>query len=201
MIGSKGMIYIYARTSTVNQNVQQQVDYLENKYKVNGVYTDQQTGKTLNRPAFNELKGLVVSGDSIVVQDLSRIGRNTQEVLAFVEEMKERDVSINIDDLGQIDITSSAGKMVLTTLAAVATMQREQMLEKQAIGIASAKTADDGRYIGKKQSPATIAKCIEAMGYIEDSSMPKVKAAKAAGIGIATLYRYIKEMTKLSLKE
>ena len=48
-----------------------------------------------------------------------------------------------------------------------------------------------GKYKGKQQSPKTIKACKEAMGYVA-AGMPKEKAAKAAGIGIATLYRYIK---------
>ncbi|WOH38567.1 recombinase family protein [Thalassotalea fonticola] len=184
------MLYIYARTSTVEQNVQQQVNYLEGKYKVDGVYSDQQTGKTLDRPEFIKLKAVVKCGDSIVVQDLSRIGRNTTEVLEFVDEMVGKGVGIKIDDLGEIDITSSAGKMVLTTLAAVATMQREQMLEKQAIGIATARA--EGKYRGKQQSQATIDKCKQAISLIEGMGYSKEKAAKASGVGVATLYRYIK---------
>lgn len=186
------MLYIYARTSTVEQNVQQQINYLKGKYNVDGVYSDQQTGKTLDRPEFVKLKAVVKSGDSIVVQDLSRIGRNTTEVLAFVDDMVDKGVGINIDDLGQIDITSSAGKMVLTTLAAVATMQREQMLEKQAIGIATAKA--EGKYKGKQQSQATIDKCKEAISLIDGMGYSKEKASKASGVGVATLYRYIKSM-------
>jgi putative DNA-invertase from lambdoid prophage Rac len=186
------MNYIYARTSTKEQNVDQQIKLLEDKYKVDKVFSDQTSGKTLDRPDFNTLKGLVISGDSIIVQDLSRIGRNTVEVVTFVEDMISRGVKINVDDLGQIDITSSAGKMVMTTLAAVATMQREQLLEKQAIGIETAKNANDGRYEGKKQSTATIKSCEEALNLIAKLSYSKTKAAKSAGVSVATLYRYIK---------
>ena len=129
------MLYIYARTSTKDQNVEQQINDLKSRYKADGIYSDQMTGKSLDRPQFNKLRNIVKSGDSIVFQDLSRIGRNTTEVLDFVEEMITKNVAIQIDDLGKIDITSSAGKMVLTTLAADATMQLEQMLEKQSIAI------------------------------------------------------------------
>lgn len=184
------MLYIYARTSTKDQNVKQQVNDLLSRYKADGVYSDQMTGKSLDRPKFNELRTIVKAGDSIVFQDLSRIGRNTTEVLDFVEAMKIKGVAIQIDDLGKIDITSSAGKMVLTTLAAVATMQREQMLEKQTIGIATAKA--EGKFKGKQQTQATIDKCNLALDYIE-KGLSKEAAAKAAGIGVATVYRFIKQ--------
>ena len=104
--------------------------------------------------------------------------------------MTSKSVAVQIDDLGKIDITSAAGKMVLTTLAAVATMQREQLLEKQEIGIKRAHA--EGKYQGRKQSGDTIEKCELALGYV-DKGLSKEAAAKAASVGIATLYRYIKE--------
>lgn len=184
------MQYIYARTSTTEQNVQQQIDYLETKYKADKVFSDQQSGKTIDRPAFTELLNTVKNGDTIICQDLSRLARDTQSLLSFVEDMTNKNVSIQIDDLGSTDITSATGKMVLTTLAAVATMQREQMLEKQLIGIARAKS--EGKFKGKQQSQKTIDACIRALEYV-DKGLTKEAAAKAAGVGKATLYRYIKE--------
>jgi hypothetical protein len=53
--------------------------------------------------------------------------------------MQVKQVAVKIDDLGKMDITSAAGKFVLATLASVATIMREQMLEKQEIGIVRAK--------------------------------------------------------------
>lgn len=183
--------YIYARVSTSHQNVKQQIDVLAKKYKHDAVYSDDGvSGKTLERPSFNELRRVVKENDTIVVLDLSRIGRNTQEVLDFIEDMTSRHVHVQIDDMGSVDVTSSTGKMVITTLAAVATMQREQMLEKQSIGIVRAQA--EGKFKGKQQTQATVDKCKEALSYIANG-MSKKKAAKAAEIGIATLYRYIKE--------
>ncbi|MBM5021163.1 recombinase family protein [Vibrio parahaemolyticus] len=182
--------YVYARTSTTDQNVDQQAEHLLRKHSDAVVMKEQMTGKTTDRPVFNELKSRVVSGDTVVVLSVSRLGRTTEGVLAFIKDMKDKDVSVLVDDLGGLDVTSSTGKLVLTTLAAVAEMQREEILDKQRIGIDRAKA--EGKYKGRQQSPETLKKCREAMGYV-DSGLSKEKAAKAAGIGVATLYRYIKE--------
>lgn len=138
---------------------------------------------------FNELKEKVTAGDSIVVLSVSRLGRNTVQVLEFIELMKEKSVAVIVDDLGGIDVTSSMGKLVLTTLAAVAEMQRDEILEKQRIGIDRAKA--EGKYKGKQQSDKTIKACKEAISLINKMGYSKMKAAKAAGISIATLYRFI----------
>lgn len=182
--------YIYARTSTTDQNVKQQADYLLKKWANANVMMEQESGKTIDRPVFNKLSQTVKSGDSILVLSVSRLGRTTTGVLQFIEQMQARGVAVHVDDLGMIDVTSSTGKLVLTTLAAVAEMQREEILEKQRIGIERAK--QEGKYKGKQQSQATIRKCEEALKLINKNGLSKEKAAKAAGIGIATLYRYLK---------
>ena len=64
------------------------------------------------------------------------------------------------------------------------------MIEKQQIGILRAKA--EGKFKGKQQSQKTIDACIKALGYVE-KGLSKEAAAKAAGVGKATLYRYIKE--------
>lgn len=186
--------YIYARTSTIEQNVEQQIATLLDKYQVDGVFSDKQSGKDLDRPEFISMKKTVKGGDSIIVQDLSRIGRNTMEVINFVEEMAERRVGIIIDDLGSIDVTSSTGKMVLTVLASVATMQREQMLEKQLIGIARAQ--QEGLYRGKQASPQTVIKCKRVDEFISSKGLTIAQACKLSNVSRATYYRYKKEIGK-----
>ena len=138
---------------------------------------------------FRELLNTVKAGDRIIVRELSRIGRNTRDVLVLFEELEDKGVSVIIKEL-QIDSTSATGKMVLTIMASVSQMEREIMLERQKAGIAEAKAA--GKYKGKQQSDKTIKACKEALQYVANG-MSKEKAARAAGVGIATLYRYIKE--------
>lgn len=184
------MLYIYARTSTTDQNIQQQIDILLKLWQDATVYAEQESGATLDRPALRELAHITMSGDSILVLSVSRLGRRASEVLSFIEEMKNKGVAVHVHDLGMLDVTSSTGKVVLTVLASVAEMMREDMLDKQRIGIERAK--GEGKYQGRKQSPETLRKCQKAMEYINSHQLPKEAAAKAAGIGIATLYRYIK---------
>ncbi|GAD03603.1 recombinase family protein [Agarivorans albus] len=183
------MKYIYARTSTTDQNVDQQAEHLLTLHNDAEVFKEQTSGKSLDRPVLNKLTNIVSAGDIIIVLSMSRLGRNTEEVLAFIRLMKTKNISVLVEDLGCIDVTSSMGKLVLTTLAAVAEMQREDTLDKQHIGIARAKA--EGKYKGKQQSLETIQKCKEALTYVE-KGLSKEKAAKAVGIGVATLYRYIK---------
>ena len=185
------MLYIYARTSTITQNVQQQIDFLLNVWADATPYSEQYTGATLDREKLQELAQVTMMGDAILVMSVSRLGRNASEVLQFVEGQKAKGVAVHVYDLGMLDVTSSTGKVVLTVLASVAEMMRDDMLEKQRIGIARAKS--EGLYQGRKQSPETIKKCEKAVEYIKNHQLPKEAAARAAGVGVATLYRHLKK--------
>lgn len=181
--------YIYSRVSTKDQNSELQANELLESYPNALVYEEKRSGKDIvNRPIFQRLLNTVTKGDRIIVRELSRLGRNTTQVLSLFEELENKGVTVVIKEL-ELDSTSATGKMVLTIMASVSQMERELLLERQRAGIEEAKQA--GKYKGKQASPVTIKKCKEAIEYIKNG-MSKEKSARAAGVGIATLYRYIK---------
>ncbi len=177
--------YIYCRTSTTDQNVQQQADFLANKHKHDYIVSEQFTGKTLDRPKFKKLVDELRAGDTLIVREVSRIGRNTAEVLEVAEDLKKRDISLIIDNLG-IDIRTPAGEMVFTILTAAAKMERDLLLERQAIGIERAKA--QGKYKGRKSIDPSVIKLAKSL--ISDG-MPKAQVAKQLNIGQSTLYKYL----------
>ncbi|MEZ9943784.1 recombinase family protein [Vibrio breoganii] len=148
------MNYAYCRVSTTDQNIEQQIELLKSKYQIDRVFAEKLSGKELyNRNQLALLLDTVQSGDTIFVQSLDRLGRNTTDVLVLVELLKQKQVELHILELGGVDITSAEGKLIISVLASVATMQREQMLEKQAVGIARAKLESPEKYKGKQQYP------------------------------------------------
>ena len=144
------MIFSYARVSTLDQNVNQQTKYLKDRYQIDRSFEEKMSGKDTIRPEFTKMKESLRSGDTVIAYDISRIGRNVVDVLQFAEFCLQHGISLIIDQLGRVDVTSSTGKMILTTLSAVAEMQRTEMLEKQAIGIKRAK--EEGKFRGKQVS-------------------------------------------------
>jgi DNA invertase Pin-like site-specific DNA recombinase len=181
-------IYGYARVSSSEQNTAAQVIEIKAKYEDAVIIEEKASGKSLDRPRLQELLSKVVSGDKIVVRELSRLGRTQAELMQLIEHYQSLGVEFEILNIG-VDTSSVSGKMILGILASVAQMERELLLERQALGIAQAKAA--GRYKGKQQSPETLRKCKSAMEDVA-KGLSKEKAAKANGVGIATLYRYIK---------
>ncbi|MBM7071002.1 recombinase family protein [Shewanella sp. 202IG2-18] len=186
------MKYIYSRVSTVEQNAEQQTEVLKKSYPdFNHVFEDKFSGKTLDRPELNKLLERVISGDTIIAYDVSRLGRNTLEVLQLVEMLQKKGVSVVIKTLDSVDITSPTGKLILTTMASIAEMQRTEMLEKQKIGIATAKAA--GKYVGRKASPETIAKYEDVKRIVESKAMSVTKALKTVGLSRTQYYRFEKK--------
>jgi len=178
--------YIYARTSTNEQNVSQQAHYLANKHTHDYSVTEQFTGSTTDRPKFNKLINQLTNGDSLIVREVSRIGRNTAEVLEVAAQLKSKGVKLIIDNLG-VDLDTPAGELVFTILAASAKMEKDLLLERQAIGISRAKA--EGKYTGRKPLVPTVIQM--AKGLIA-GGMSKAAVAHQLKIGESTLYRYLK---------
>ncbi|NQZ27985.1 MAG: recombinase family protein [Colwellia sp.] len=178
---------IYARTSTEEQNVEQQVAELKKHYgDTDMVFTDKRSGKDMDRPAFNSMVDNLKSGDTVICYDISRLGRKVQHVLDFADYCKDNGIKLFIHALGGVDVTSSSGKMILTTLAGVAEMMRVEMLEKQRIGIATAKA--DGKYTGRKQSPETVRKFKEVNELIEAGKSAS-RALELIGLSRGQFYK------------
>ncbi len=181
------MRYIYARVSANEQNVQQQADYLASRYEHDAIVCETFKGTTTDRPKFSKLIDQLVTGDALIVYHVSRLGRKTSEVLKTVEELQEKQVAVFVDQLQGVDITSGVGKMLFTMLSGLAELEREQMLERQRIGINRAKA--EGKYKGRQPVSDDV---IASAKLLVDSGMPKQKVADQLGVGVATLYRYIK---------
>jgi DNA invertase Pin-like site-specific DNA recombinase len=180
--------YIYCRTSTTDQNVEQQAAYLMGKYPgFDHVICEQASGKTLDRPKFDKVRKSLRNGDTLVVQDMSRLGRNLREILEFVEECQQHGITLVLADLGA-DTSTPSGKLIASILGAVAEMLRGQMLEKQAIGIERAKK--EGKYKGRAAIPAPV---IAAAKKLKAEGMPAYKIAKQLKVSSATAYKYLSD--------
>ncbi|SUI90878.1 recombinase family protein [Shewanella morhuae] len=185
---------IYARVSTDEQNVEQQVQELKKHHgTVDMVFTDKRSGKNTDRAGFNSMRQNLKAGDTVIVYDISRLSRKVQHVLDFADECKELGVKLFIHALGGVDVTSSSGKMILTTLAGVAEMMRVEMLEKQKIGIATAKA--EGRYTGRKVSPQTIKKFDDVRELVA-AGKSATRALELVGLSRGQYYKMIKKDTK-----
>ena len=88
------MIYLYARVSTVKQNLERQIDMLKKEYPDAKLYVDKYTGKRLDRPNFKKmLKGLK-AGDMVAFESVDRMSRNAEEGVALYQELYKKGVEL-----------------------------------------------------------------------------------------------------------
>lgn len=146
------MIYGYTRVSTVKQfkdgnSLEAQEKEIIERYDNALIFKEQYTGKTTDRPVFNDLLSNLNAGDILVVTKLDRLARNTVEGIQIVQDLFNKEVSVHVLNVGLLENTSM-GKFFLTTLLAVAEMERNTILERTQAGKEIAKTKEgfrDGR--------------------------------------------------------
>ena len=81
-------IYGYARVSTQGQNLEEQTEQLLNSgVELENLYSEKQTGKTTDRPAFQEVLGKLQMNDQLIITKLDRFARNTKEALEIIEPL------------------------------------------------------------------------------------------------------------------
>ena len=132
-------IYGYVRVSSVDQNEDRQVIAMDaiNIPKEN-IFMDKQSGKDTARPSLQRLLSVVESGDTIIVESVSRFARNTRDLLELIDKLTAKGVDF-VSQKEHIDTTTPTGKFMLTVFGAVAELERGYILQRQAEGIAAAK--------------------------------------------------------------
>lgn len=137
------MIYGYCRVSSKgqldNNSFEQQETEILNKYENAVIIKEQFTGTTTDRPKFNELIEMLQQNDILVVSKLDRLARNTVEGIEIVEKLFNKGVSVHVFNVGLLENTTM-GRFFLTTLLAVAEMERNTIIERTQNGKAIAKT-------------------------------------------------------------
>lgn len=130
---------LYKRTSTTEQNMARQ-DVLAEQLKIDKCFEDKASGKNTDRPQFREMMNYLREGDTLYVESISRLSRSIRDLLKTVDELDKRKVKF-VSLKESIDTSTPQGKFMLTVFGALAELEREQMLQRQAEGIDIAKKA------------------------------------------------------------
>ena len=177
----------YIRVSSEGQNTARQ-EALMQELGVERIFIDIASGKNADRPQLHELLDFVREGDAVIVSDISRFARNTRDLLDLVERLTAKGVNF-ISKKECIDTTTPTGKFMLTIFGAVATLERESILSRQAEGIAIAKM--QGKYKGRKKIESA------DFGAVYADWMAKritaTKAMELLGMKPNTFYRRVRE--------
>jgi DNA invertase Pin-like site-specific DNA recombinase len=175
----------YARTSTFEQRAGLEAQLRDLTAAGCEKIFDEQISSVEKRPQLEACLDFIREGDTLVVTKLDRLARSTQHLLQTADIVKRKGADLHILNLS-IETTAATGKLLLTMIAAVATFEREMMLERQREGIAKAKSL--GRYKGRK--PTARARATEVETLKADGVRP-VDIARKLGIGRASVYRIL----------
>lgn len=183
------MLVGYVRVSTTGQNTARQ-EVLMKELGVEELFMEKVSGKaTMNqRPKLEELMNFVRKGDTVIVESVSRFGRNIRHFLELIDILDKKEVKF-ISKKENFDTSTSAGRFTMLIFAGLAELERECILERQAEGIAVAKA--EGRFNGRPKKELDNFESVYTEWKKENISA--VKAAKSLSIARSTFYRKVKD--------
>lgn len=144
-------VIAYVRVSTDDQTTENQRRVVEARYNIAKWFVEEGVSGSIpasQRPAMRALLAYVREGDTVVVTAIDRLGGNTIDVLNTVEYLKAKKVSV-VSMREGFDLATSAGKFMLTMLAAVAELERENIKARQMAGIERARA--EGKNLGREK--------------------------------------------------
>lgn len=146
------------------------------------------TGTKAHRPQLDVLRTLLRTGDVVVVESLSRIGRSTKNLLELMQEFESKEVAF-VSLKENIDLSTPTGKLIMTVLSAIAQFERDIIVQRTEEGLASARARG---HVGGR--PATDPKKLEKAIKLYESNIYSVtEICKLTGISKSTLYKAIKD--------
>lgn len=101
----------------------------------------------MEREGFRRLLNKLEAGDVLIVTKLDRLGRNAMDVRATVETLAAAGIKVHCLALGGMDLASSAGKMTMQVIAAVAEFERDLLIERTQAGLKRVKAG--GQVLGR----------------------------------------------------
>ena len=189
------MIYGYARVSAKaqlkgNSLEEQRVELLRNGCDI--IIEEQFTGKTTVQPKFDDLiKNRIQKGDTLIVTKLDRFARNVTEGIATIKCLFNKDARIHVLNVGLLENTAM-GNFFITTLLAVAELERCMILERTSSGKEIARLRDGYK---EGRPPVSKDRITLAMNLLENHTYKEV--ANMTGISTATLARYRRKQRKI----
>jgi putative DNA-invertase from lambdoid prophage Rac len=144
--------FAYVRVSTVEQTSENQIQEIKAagfNIEPHRIITETVSGSRAiaQRHGFSRLLDKMEKGDILIVTKLDRLGRDTVDVSMTVSKLENMGIRLHCLALGGVDLTSSAGKMTMNVINAVAQFERELLIERTQAGLIRAK--EQGKPLGR----------------------------------------------------
>lgn len=203
----------YHRTSTKEQHLDRGITEIEKFCAASGialhkgkVYTDQQTGKSFDRPRYQIIKDEVLeSGDVLVVTELDRLGRNKEATLNELRYFKDNNIRVMIleipttlQDLSKMEnalaqmVMETINNMLIELYATIAHAEMEKREKRQREGIESMKARGEWERYGRKRTLSASA-FAEQYAAVERGEIKPFELMRQLELTKPTFYRYKNE--------
>ena len=183
------MIIGYARVSTQDQNLNLQTDALS-AAGCEKVFQEKISGKSKDRPAFNEMLAQLRKGDTVVVWKLDRLARSLKDLIDILNQLKLMEVNfLSIQD--GINTDTATGRFTFNIFASLSEFERDIISERTKAGLASAKARGrtGGRPKGYSKDKRVTIKMVQSLAA--NGMLSVAEIMEKADISKATYYRYL----------
>ena len=192
--------YAYIRVSTKEQNTDRQQEALKeyataNAIKYNAIFEDKSSGKDFDRPQYRALKETVNPGDTIIIKELDRLGRNFMDTPKELQYFFERKVKVIILDTplistGDEKLDYTINNMLIGFLSYIADKEREKIQSRVKEGLKNAKAK--GIKLGRPERKSLPKDFKRYYDKWKAKEITAVEFAKLLKVTRTTLYRYIR---------
>mgnify|MGYP003590873997 FL=1 len=194
-------VRIYVRASTKDQNAERAladlIKFSKSYSKKNESYIENFSGTKLDRPQLTKLLNEAKQGDILLVESVDRLSRLSQDDFATLKQLiKDKGLRLVVADLPTTHTISNdsmtseilrvVNDMLIDLLATMAKLDNDKRKEriKQGLALSGYKPT------GKKANTAKHNRILE---LANNGNMTKDEIAKAVGVGVATVYRVLKD--------
>lgn len=196
---SETKIMGYARVSSQGQNLDRQILELKKYVPEENIVVDKASGKDLERPGYQALKGPLGlrQGDELVIKSLDRLSRNKAEIKRELEWFRDHDIVLRVLDmpttlleLGEEQkwIQEMVNNIIIEVMASLAEQERVQIRQRQREGIEAAKKK--GKHLGrpKAELPENREEIIRDW---QSGELTAKDAMQRLGVSRSTFYRLV----------
>ena len=201
------MKYFYARVSTKGQNLSRQLDVADRIDGIDRTFCDKESGKTMDRTAYNELKSIVRDGDEVIIKSLDRLGRNKSAMKEELNWFRDHGVLVRILDIptttmeypvGNEWILDMVTNIIVEVLSTIAEQERITTLQRQAEGIAAMPVVDGhrvsqktGRRMGRPRIDVDRSELLRLNSMRLDGSVSLANCCEQLGVSRSMFYKLV----------
>ena len=202
--------YGYHRTSTKEQHLDRGIIEIQRfcesqNIKLTGIFTDKLTGKNFDRPRYTVLvEDVLREGDTLIITELDRLGRNKQEILKQLQSLKDKGVRVmvlelptTLIDLSQMDnalarlMIETINNVLIEIYASLAQAEMEKKEKRQREGMEAKKLRGEWDEVGRPRAIEQEKFNQEFIRVVQKEVTP-TQLQRALGLTSSTYYRYRK---------